>query len=334
MIAPGPESAATLHLVAPPSWTPTTGRRGLGRIVPGMLAAAALPRRANAKTTLVTVGDSAAQAEARRIGMRPDFHASPVLGRLRPLVRRLSRLASDAERVVCWSDELAPLATRLGPPCTLVSTASHEIPARSPRPDRVRVVDPCDVDHWSSPPAQVDRALTTRLGSIDTPSPDRDTLRNALGIPEGVLCLGTLEDNPSRVDARQFAFMLGLLSVTGYEVVGVVPRSAARMAQALRHHEGLGRPFRFLIAEEPMTGLIRALDACIVNPGRVSGSSVLLSRCIERTGVRVIDLSVTGRRGFSRSQRVAAKILDQIESVASRSAQHPGSSPVSQPSIA
>jgi len=336
MIATGPgaDTGATLHLVAPPSWSPRDHRPSSGRLVPSLLAAHALRDRAPTgsgapATTLVTIGDTDARAGARLAWLEPDLHAAPVLGRLRPLVRRLARLAAGRERVVCWSDELLPLAARLGIPCTLVSTAPHEIPPGAPRPERVLVADACDLDHWETPAARLERDLARGIEHGSTAREGRAALRGAMEIPDDALLLGALEDNPSRVDARQFAFMLGLLSVTGYKVMGLVPRASARMTQALRHHEGLGRPFRFLIAEDPVTALLPALDACIVNPGHVSGSSVLMSQLIESAGVRVIDLSVTGRRGFSRSQRVASKILDQIDSIAPAApaperAQNPG----------
>ena len=334
MIAADPATdAPTLHLVAPPEWAPAHTHAGIGRMIPTRLAARTLRDRDRSDDIVITVGDRGARDEAHRLGIHPTAHAALVLGRPRSLVRRLSRHADGCARVVCWADELADVATRLGPPCTLVSTAPHRRPTRSARPERVRVVDASDIDQWDVPAATLERELADRLTA---PVPDagaRAAARDALGIDDDALCLAALEDNPSHADARQFAFMLGLLHVSGHDIVGVVPRAAAGITQARRHHEGLGRPFRLLIAEDPLPDLVPAIDACIINPERASGSSALLTRWLEHAGVRVIDLSIDGHRGFSRSQRVAARILDRINAVAADARKEPAPGPESTASV-
>jgi len=315
MIAADPATdAPTLHLVAPPEWAPLHAHTSIGRMIPSCLAARTL--RNHPGDIVVTVGGSSALHEARRLGIHPTAHAALVLGRPRSLVRRLSRRADGCARVVCWADELVDVATRLGPPCTLVSTAPNRRPPRSERPERVLVVEPSDIDRWDAPAATHDRELADLLTAPAPNAGVRAAARDALGIDDDTLCLAALEDNPSHVDARQFTFMLGLLNVSGHDIVGIVPRAAARTTQARRHHEGLKRPFRLLIAEDPLPAIAPAIDACIINPEHAWGSSALLTRWLEATGTRVIDLSIDGRRGFSRSQRVAARILERINAVA------------------
>lgn len=312
MIAPGRTNDATeVHLAAPPN-TAAVRTGSIGRTTPSLLCAASLPHHA----TLVCVGDEQAQRDAARLGLHADHWVRPTIAKRSGLERSLRRAFPDAGRVVCWADELAPLALSLGVPCELVSTKPGRAPARLRRGTVVRVV--CDADRtlWNTRgvEATLDESLSISAHTHHS-SASRDGLRRGLGIAPTTLCLGAFEDDPSEADARQFAFLLGLLSVAGYEVVGMLPENAARRAQAVRHHIGLGRPFRMLWTDSPLTDVLPVLDACVINPGVRDGSTLLLERLLEAGGVTPIDLSTTGPRGFSRSQRIAAKILDRIDGV-------------------
>jgi hypothetical protein len=311
---PDPD-APTLHLVAPPPLDPCAIRPP-GRLVPAILArdTAALKDH----DQLVTIGDRSAHRAALALGLDPDLHSPAPLARPALAKRMLLARTKPFERVVCWSDELAHLAASLRAPAELISTNPAVLPALPGASTTLRVLTGDDHDTWTQRRA-APRLDDTLIDRIIDPTPDpvaRRALRTALDIDDDTIVLAATADAPSDVNAREFAFLLGLLAVSGFRTVGLIPRASANLHQAVRHHNALKKPFRLIQATRPLPELLPIIDACVIGGATRSASTVILQRLCESAGPRVLHLRHAGKAGFTRSQRIAARVLDQIDEVA------------------
>lgn len=312
--APNPDTP-TLHLVAPPSLEPSA-TRAPGRLIPALLARDT-PTRSN-NTQLVTIGDQSSKRAAQALGLIPDLHITAPLAKPVLAKRMILSRTKPFDRIICYSDELAHLASTLKAPVELISTNPETLLTLPPNITVLRTLTQDDHDTWTQRRAspRLDETLADQL-ALPTPNPTtRATLRRALDIDDHTIVLAAAADAPHDVNAREFAFLLGLLAVSGYQTVGLIPRAASNLHQAVRHHNALSKPFRLIQSTRPLPELLPMIDACILGGAPTSASTRLLESLCESAGPRVLHLRHAGKAGFTRSQRIAARVLDQIDEVA------------------
>ncbi len=300
-----------IHLVAPPG-SPTTPP-GIGRVVPTVLCARAIEEGLTPPGRVLLIGDSRSERTARRLGLVPHLRLAPPLGRPEMLSRTVRALTGDAARVICWSDELAVLLARLSPEADLISTRPALAPLKVRKRVRVRVFERADRDAWDARNhgAELDTVLAPILD--DLRSVQQALTRDDLGIDPGSVCIGTIADRPGDIDAREFCFLLGLLNASGYTLTGVVPRAAAHLMAARRHHRGLGQRFHLLVADEPITTMLPVFDLLLHPRFDGSGSSMLLERMCENADTPVLRLRQSGREGLSRAPGIAGPIIEFLD---------------------
>ncbi len=325
---PQTTDSAVVHLVAPPS-TRRDARSHYGRTIPCLLLAGALqqcltPNSPQSRT--VIIGDSTAATSASALGLEFADLFTPVLQSPRwlksQLLHHLKSLPTPPTKIICWSDELAWLSCAVGSsmdiPTELISTKPSVIKNPPQNIDSIYAFDSHDHDWWLDH-RHVCKS-DQRIACLIAPSPptfdQRNQAREALGIDAQTICLAAIADAPNEVDAREFAFLLGLLSVSGYPVLGIVPRTASNLNQALRHHRGLGKPFRFLTTTDPLPDLLPLLDACIHPTDERSGSADFIERYCKSADIPIMRMRHSGKAGFSRAQGSAGKLLDQMDEIA------------------
>lgn len=331
MFAPSPinhnEQTMIIHLVAPPSTRPDT-RAHFGRAIPTLLLANSLAQIPQPNAQIFIIGDSSTNQSAAQLGLKNTTHLTPILASpnslKRQLITRLNRISDIAPtRIICWSDELIALAAHAAShfdiPCELVSTKPSVVTSPPHNIDLIRVTLPEDHDTWSTlrRTCQSDQTLSTLITQSKPSSQTRATSRTAHAIEDDTIVIAAIADAPNEVDAREFAFLLGLLSVSGYKTLGLIPNTAANLNQALRHHRGLSRPFRILTTTDPITTNLPLLDAYIHPNDTPSGSSHLLDQLLKSAGVPILNLRHSGKAGFSRAQGTAGRLLDEMDQIVS-----------------
>jgi len=320
------QNTPTLHLVAPPSIQPNLTH--LGRTIPTLLLAGALrdsltPPQPHSR--VIIVGDSTTKSTASALGLDFTDHFAPLLSNPKSLKRTiLSRFRSTAttpSRIICWSDELTPLASSLAShfdiPAELISTNPSSISKPHHSFDSIRVFEPQDHDWWLDHrhTCRTDQLLSAVIDPAEISFEHRAAARTNLNIDPDTIVLAAVADNPAHVDAREFAFLLGLLAVSGYQVLGIVPNTAKNLDQALRHHRGLDQPFRLMTTTDQLPDLLPLLDACIHPTDEISGSTQLINRYIERADIPILSLRHSGKAGFTRAQGTANHLLDQMDQI-------------------
>ncbi len=330
MISPTPSSTGAVHLIAPPS-SRTIHAPFAGRSIPTILLSLALK---NALTPppphskIITVGDSSTKSAAAQLGVQSSHHITPLLAvksnLKRQLLKAIQHNSFAPSRILCWSDELIAPASAAGAqleiPVELISTKPDSISNPPQNIDTIRVFEPTDHDIWQSHrhTCQTDHLLTPLLDPSPPTPEQRDASRLAQGIDNQTICIAAVADNPADVDAREFAFLLGLLAVSGYQTLGIVPDTSKNLNQALRHHRGLDEPFRLITTSEPLPQLLPLLDAYIHPTDEISGSTQLLDRYLERADVPKLNLRHSGKAGFSRAQGSAGQLLDEMDAIVER----------------
>jgi len=326
MIAPEPNlSQATIHLVAPPS-SRTGAHKHLGRSVPCLLLSGALKDSSSQSADqVITIGDSSAYESAFGYRLAPSAHFTPLLSRPRSikgkLLNHLHSTSPSPSRIVCWSDELITLASSVAShfdcPAELVSTKPSIITKPPHNIDTIRVFEPKDHDRWIKlrHTCQIDQTLAASIDCGQSSAGDRAAARSRLCIDDRTIVIGAIADAPDQVDAREFAFLLGLLAVSGYSLLGVIPKAAKHLNQALRHHRGLGQPFRILSTTDPLPQLLPLLDAYIHPTDDLSGSTLLINRLLHSAGIPLLNLRHSGKAGFSRAQGTAGQLLDDMDQI-------------------
>jgi hypothetical protein len=330
MISPTPSSTGVVHLIAPPSSRRISASIS-GRSIPTLLLSLAIKNNLTPpppQSRVISVGDSSSKAAAAQLGIQTSQHIAPLLAGKNNLKRQLIKALRYNDfvpsRILCWSDELiAPAsaaAAQLEIPIELISTKPDSLTTPPQNIDTIRVFESSDHDIWQSHrhTCQTDHLLTPLLDP-QPPTPDqRASCRQNLDIDNQTICIAAVADNPADVDAREFAFLLGLLAVSGYQTLGIVPSTAMNLNQALRHHRGLDEPFRIMTTTETLPQLIPLLDAYIHPTDEISGSTQLLDRYLERADVPKLNLRHSGKAGFSRAQGSAGQLLDEMDAIVER----------------
>jgi hypothetical protein len=305
---------SVVHLVAPP--TQQDGSNHGGRIVPTVLCANALKNRLVPQGRVILVGDQSVNRSASSLGLDCDSRISPVFHNPRFMARNLQSFVTPDTHVMCWSDELFSSALAVCPSTELISTAPNLV-GRSPRgQSMIRTLDELDRDTWSSRNRSpiLDRDLT---GLVDELAylPERSEQRDQLGIDEKTICIGALSDCPSRTDARQFTFLLGLFASVGYKIAAVIPKTADRMSAARRHQRGLRGSFRLILAEDPIVGFLPALDVLLHSTHDGTGSANLIERLCENNGTPVIRVSHPKAHGLTHTPGAAQALVEQLDEI-------------------
>jgi len=302
-----------VHLVAAPS--ANAGTYSLGRTIPTVLCAQAIEQRLTPPGRVILIGDTSCESQARMLGLNWHTRLTPPLGKPELLRRRVKQLTKGATRVICWNDELAPILTGIRADIDLISTSPANAPDHISKRITIRAFEQGDCDFWIDRGniASVDRVLPPILDHLA--DSNRSISLTSIGVHPDAICIGVLSDRPSDVDARELAFLLGLLNASGYTLTGIVPTTANNLAAARRHHRGLGSPFQFLVAADPITSILPIFDALIHPCFDGSGSSMLIERMCENADVPVLRLKESAREGLSRSPAVAGPIIEFLDEI-------------------
>jgi hypothetical protein len=316
-----------IHLVAAPSSRVGLDQCHIGRTIPTLLCAHALKSKLTPPGQVILVGDQTCEVHARLLNLQWDKRLAPPLSRPELLSRTIKDLCKGASRVICWNDELAGLLNGVRCEIDLISTSPKYAPKNINKRAQIRVFEQADADYWQSIErnASIDRLLAPVLDSYaETLQP---ITRDSIGIQTNSMCVGIIADRPSDIDARELAFLMGLLHASGFTLSGIVPSTSNHMAPARRHHRGLDAQFQFLVSSDPISTLLPVLDAIIHPCFDGSGSSMLIERLCDNADVPVLRLRNSGRDGLSRAPGVAGPIIDQLDelmhSMSSKSVQEP-----------
>lgn len=302
-----------IHLVAAPS--AAAGVDSLGRTIPTLLCAQAIEQSLTPPGRVILIGDSSSEHQAKLLGLKFSDRLAPPLGKAELLRRIVKQKTRSASRVICWNDELSILLSGIEAETDLISTSPTSAPNHISKRISIRVFERGDFELW------MNRGYSPTLDSLLPPILDnlinscRPITRESIGIKSNAMCIGVIADRPSEVDARELAFLLGLLNASGYTLTGIVPSTANHLAAARRHHNGLGSLFQFLVADDPITSLLPVFDALIHPCFDGSGSSMLIERMCDNADVPVLRLKHSGRAGLSRAPGVAGPIIEQLDAL-------------------
>ncbi|MCC5822695.1 MAG: hypothetical protein LAT64_03885 [Phycisphaerales bacterium] len=310
-----PSQPATLHLVG----VPGTDRPTIydhGRLAPPLLLAAALRHGLTPRGPVVIVGPAGATAAAESCGLTPDERIAPPIGEpwlARPSLRRHAR---RLDRLVCWSDELAPLARRMAPEVHLISTRPGRCLLGPRQFARVLTVAEHDAIAWrirgGSPEVAPDWIDALRE---PTDAPRAPSVRAATGIGHSPLLIAALTDHPGMTDARGLAFLLSVLHTTGYPVCGLVPSISANAHAARRHIRGLVSRYPLLVTERPIIDHLHEIDVVTMPEEDKTGASMILEAVATARGCRVIRLSHRGKAGLKSTPGEVAPILETLDAI-------------------
>ena len=306
-----PTHSDVIHLIAVPNADP--GSVSLGRTIPALLCAHALKHKLTPPGRVILIGNSSCESQARLLGLDWHTRLAPPMGNPKYLARRIKKLAHSASRVICWNDELASLLKGIPAELDLISTSPADAPAYVSKRVNIRVFERSDRELWNERKndASIDTVLSPILDNLADSS--RPVPRASIGIDDNAMCIGVLADRPSDVDARELAFLLGLLNASGYTLTGIVPSTASHLPAARRHHRGLGSKFQLIVTSDPITTLLPIFDALIHPCFDGSGSSMLIERMCESADVPVLRLKHSGRAGLSRAPGVAGPIIERLD---------------------
>lgn len=310
---PHREPPETCHVVAAPA---QSGRPGdVGRLSPLILLGHTLRVRARTNQRVVVVGPTGAADTARACGLEPTETITAPLGNPRMARPGLARRCRGAERIICWSDELAPLVRRMADDVRLVSTN----PALCPLPPRhfarITTLTEHDTLAWRSRGASPVHAESWIRELRDTPLGGVCSLRDQLVIDPGSLVLAELSDRPTRTDARGMAFLLSVLHTTGFPVCGIVPAVASNAHAARRHIRGLASKYRFFLTDLAIPSILSGVDLVVIAEQADTGSSQILEAYARARGCAVTRLSHRGRAGLQSTPGVAVPVLDMLEQI-------------------
>ena len=334
MISPNPSPTNStqpqaIHLIAPPSTRSNQSTHtNFGRTTPCLLLAGALKNKLtppHPHSQIYTIGDATTKYTAIQLGLPISIHLTPILSNpnslKRQLLKRLNHTNTTPSRIICWSDELIHLASTIGTryeiPTELISTKPATITKPPQSIDTIRVFVNQDHDLWQNlrHTCQTDQLLAPLINPSQPSRAQRAAARAQFNIDDQTIVIAAIADTPNEVDAREFAFLLGLLSVSGYKVLGIVPKTAKNLTQALRHHRGLNQPFRLLTTTDPLPKLLPLLDTYIHPNDHISGSTHLIDRLLSRAEVPILNLRHSGKAGFSRAQGTAGKLLNEMDQI-------------------
>lgn len=317
MIAPRAKSV--VHLVGLPG-TARPAPFDHGRLSPALLLAHAVLHGHAPDGEVIVAGPMGADETARACGVHPSEHIAVPVGQPRLARPALKTRLGACERLICWTDELAPLARRMADEVHLISTDPQLCPLvprhfarittfaeRDARLWRDRGAAPVRANHWLAELAAGHPGPTNHAG-----------LRAHAGIPAGTLVVASLTDRPCSTDARGLAFFLSVLQTTGYPVCGLIPSVAANAHAALRHGRGLGNRYPILLTERPMVELLGEVDVVVMPEEDRSGSSLTLEAVARARGCRVIRLNHRGKAGLKSTPGSVAPILETLDGILGR----------------
>ncbi len=303
-----------VHLVSPPS---LRGGKSLhGRSLPAILCASAQNAGIVSSGTTIVVGDDTALSVAVELGLTDIQTLAPVYRNPRFMARNLHSLVPRGTHLICWSDELFAIASSVCPSTELISTAPSFAARASRRHTAIRVLDESDRDAWTNlhRDVKIDRSLLSLIDLFE-PIYTRETLREDLKIGNRTVCIGAVSDSPQSTNARAFAFLLGLLACTGYDIVGVLPSNASGVLSARRHHRGLHKPFRLIYADEPIINLTPAMDLALHIDMNPMSDAFLLQRLIENMDVPCLRIHQGVGSVDMRSPEIVTPIIDEIDAI-------------------
>ncbi|MCA9302997.1 MAG: hypothetical protein KC996_02635 [Phycisphaerales bacterium] len=311
MITPPPDQPV-VHIVAPPS--SSSEGTAFGRLLPVVLCANAIRLSAVPDGQILIIGDTSAERTATTLGLPRTRRITPILRNQRFCARLLRSIVPNTAHLICWSDELSSVLAETGTSSELISTAPNLAPRPPQSRTMIRVLDEIDRDTWSDlgRDATLDRDLPALVDSFSAPA-HRDTLRDQLAIEPQTILLAPLTDDPSQTDAREFAFLLGLLAAAGYRIAGLLPDSARNIHTARRHHRALHKPFRLFTTPSPILQSLPAIDLMLSINHTPSASVHLLERLCENTGVPVMRLTHAGRKGLAGSPGESIQLIQQFD---------------------
>ncbi len=298
-----------IHLVAVPSTENTT--KPLGRIAPGILCAQAIKSNMIPDGQIILIGGRTCDDQARKLGLENTIRFAPPLGQPNLIRRQIKLSTKSSQQIYCWNDELVSIIRGLPIERHLISTAPHLIPRGSiSKQIKVRVLNDQDHIAWKNRGIEcsVDRTLPLAIDRMNIEHLNENQNKNSL-------CIGVISDRPSDTDARELAFLMGLLNAAGHSLTGVVPSTSAHLPAAHRHHRGLQAKFKFVTISDPMCSWLHQFDLCIHPNYDGSGSSMLIERICKRAGVPVLRLKQSMREGLSRAPGVAGPIIEQLDQI-------------------
>ena len=151
-----------------------------GRTVPCLLLHSTLNDTTSSHSStpnIFIIGDSTTSVTATQFGIPFSHHIAPLLSNprsaKRQLISRIHALNHQPTKIICWSDELLPLAStaasRFGLPLELVSTNPTVLGKVIANIDTVKAFDESDHDFWTHHrhTSSTDRHLSRlRIGPI------------------------------------------------------------------------------------------------------------------------------------------------------------------------
>lgn len=317
MIAPA--THPVVHLVGLPGTArPTPFDRG--RLSPALLLAHAVRHGHAPDGPVIVAGPMGADDTARACGVEPSLHIALPVGEPRLARPGLRNRLGACERLICWSDELAPLARRMAEEVHLISTDPEQCPLVPRHFARITTFAERDARLWRArggAPVRANHWLT-ELAAEQTDRGSTSGVRAHAGIPEGTLLIASLADRPCSTDARGLAFFLSVLQTTGYPVCGLIPSVATNAHAALRHARGLGNRYPVLLTERPMVDLLGDIDLVVMPEEDQSGSSLTLEAVARARGCRVIRLNHRGKAGLKSTPGSVAPILETLDEILGR----------------
>ncbi len=305
----------TVHVVAAPA-TDRIMVDDPGRLSPLLLLASALREERVPPGPVVVVGPEGSDRTAAACGLACDRTIALPLGR--PRLGRPALLARTRglPRLICWSDELAPLVRRAADEVHLISTDPDRCHGLARHFARITTLTEHDAAAWrrrgAAPVranAWVDAIRATPVGPTDAAA----SLRERVG--DDAVLITALTDRPSATDARGLAFLLSVLHTNGYPVCGLIPSMSQNAPAARRHIEGLVRRYRLLVTEAALPTLLGGVDMVVMPEDPGTGASVVLEAAAWARGCRVVRLSHRGRAGLKSTPGTAAPVLETLDAI-------------------
>jgi len=286
-----------------------------GRLTSAFACAHAIAAGAVPNAPVIVVGQVGAEAHAAACGLTVQARITPPLGQPRLGRPTLARIAGGVDRIICWSDELAPMVVGIGEDVELVSTLPDRCRVSIRRLTKVACYTDHDTAIWTT------RGITPHRLDLPACDPQTDGLSRAaararLGVDDRTLVFAALGDEPARTNARGLTFMLTVLDATRFPVCGIAPQTARNVIAARRHHRATGAPYRLLLTKRTPSDWLAGVDFAILPPRDDSGCDALLQRYAESFGCETVRLSHSGKASMGPSQGTGSEhesLLDRLD---------------------
>ncbi|MBA4119290.1 MAG: hypothetical protein C0513_01100 [Isosphaera sp.] len=229
----------------------------------------------------------------------PRLAGLPAALRARRVARALRRRHGRAPVVLCWSSWMFGALHGVMPDARLTLVPSH-LPAETWRSTGASVR--CLVPEGSGVVTGLGEAAAQRVERLPMPDLDagweaqRARARAMLGAQGDEAVVGLLADPPSEGDARLFAWVMGMVHVSGERALGVASSGSWQTRRAARYLRLHKRDWDVRLCDGPALGWLPGCDIAVwgSDPGRVSGldapplGGAVLARCAASAGVPVI----------------------------------------------